>query len=177
MLGRRRSAGIVGLVGVLLLGAGRTGDGQGTAAGAPCESFTAATGEPADVAALSEIVRHMAQAYEGSEGVVSRVVADVDRGRFVGDLSALERQVQRDFDRLRDRRLVCRWGLLSIEGDLAVLQSDWEKRGRGPGGRPVGIRGPVTFQFRRQEAPPSRWAITGLLRNGTAAQAIFGAGR
>jgi hypothetical protein len=110
---------------------------------------------------------------------VARLLREFDATRFVSGLAALERSVQRDFDTLRDRELLCRRGTLWLQGDVAVLQSEWEKSGYTGGARVV-RRGPVTFQLTRTADAPTgaTWKITGLLPAGGPGQpapVIFGA--
>lgn len=145
----------------------------------PCQTFTVVSGEPDDVAAIKEVIRRVVEAYRGNEKSVARLLREFDATRFVSGLAALERSVQRDFETLRDRDLLCRRGTLWAQADVAVLQSDWEKSGFTGGARVVRT-GPVTFQFMRvAEIPTGRmWKITGLLPVGGPGQpagVIFGA--
>lgn len=142
----------------------------------PCQAFTVVSGEPADVAPIKDVIHRVVEAYRGNEKSVARFLREFDPTRFVSGVAALERSVQRDFDTLRDRELLCRRGTLWVQGDVATLQSEWEKSGDTAGTRVV-RKGPVTFQFMRvAEAPGSAtWKITGLLPTGGPGQAIFGA--
>jgi hypothetical protein len=145
----------------------------------PCRSFAVVSGAPDDVAAIKAVVRRLADAYRGNERSVTRILREFDPTRFVSGLAALERSVQRDFDALRDRELLCRRGTLWVQGDGAVLQSEWDKSGYAGGVR-VSQTGPVTFQLGRvpDASGSAAWKITGLLPAGGPGQpapVIFGA--
>lgn len=129
----------------------------------PCQAFTVVSGSPGDVAALKDVIRRVVDAYRGNEKSVTRFLREFDATRFVSGFAALERSVQRDFDALRDREVLCRRGYLSVQGDVAVLESEWEKSGFAGGARVV-RKGPVTFQLMRAGDTPAgaTWKITGL---------------
>lgn len=141
--------------------------------GNPCQVLAVVSGDPADVAAVKDVVRRLADGYAGSDKSVTRFLRDVDASRFLPSVARLERDVARDFELLRNRQLVCRRGTLWVEGDLAVLQSEWEKAGdlaRGPGR--ITRRGAVTIRLSRSGGA---WRVTGLLGvPGAPAQTIFG---
>lgn len=145
----------------------------------PCQTFAVVSGEPSDAALIKDVIRRLTDAYRGNEKSVTRFLREFDQTRFVSGFSALERSVQRDFETLRDRELLCQRGTLWIQGDEAVLQSEWEKSGFVGGARIV-RKGPVTFQLTRMpdHPPGGSWKVTGLLpvaRPDRPAQAIFGA--
>jgi hypothetical protein len=173
--GRRWSPHVAWLLGFVAALAPTVGRAQPD----PCQTFTVVSGEPDDVAAIKEVIRRVVHAYRGNEKSVARLLREFDATRFVSGLTTLERSVQRDFETLRDRDLLCRRGTLWVQVDLAVLQSEWEKSGFTGGARVVRT-GPVTFQFMRDAEAPTgaTWKITGLLPVGGPGQpapAIFGA--
>ena len=172
--GRRWSPHLAWLLGLVAVLAPATASAQPD----PCQAFTVVSGEPDDVASIKDVIRRVVDAYRGNERSVARLLREFDATRFVSGLSALERGVQRDFDTLRDRELLCRRGTLWAQADVAVLQSEWEKSGHAGGARIV-RKGPVTFQLSRvtEAATGGAWKITGLLPTGGPGQPapiIFG---
>jgi hypothetical protein len=132
----------------------------------PCQTFSVSHGEAGDANQIRAIIAELADAYRGSGRLPTRILRLVDPARFVSGYSEFERALQRDFDFLRNRELICRRGTLSIRGDLAVLDSRWEKFAfLGPGLERIEQRADVRIQFTRVPGPgdTTQWKITGLL--------------
>lgn len=141
----------------------------------PCQAFTVVAGDPADVAEIKAILQRLQDGYRGSSRSPLRFLREFDPSRFVSGYTELERDLERDFEVLRNRELLCRRGTLNVQGDLAVLQADWEKFGFvGPGLDRVEQRGSQSLQLMRVpgRGPAGEWKITGL-----AGERIFGSTR
>ena len=131
----------------------------------PCQTFTAPAGEPADVEAIKRVILELVDAYRGSARSPARVLRLVDPTHFVWGYAEFERALTADFELLQNRQLVCRTGTLSIQDDVAVLQSHWEKIAfLPPGLERIDQRADVRIQFTRLGPETAReWKITGLL--------------
>jgi hypothetical protein len=132
----------------------------------PCQTFSVSHGEAQDANQIRAIIAELADAYRGSGRLPTRILRLVDPARFVSGYIEFERALQRDFDFLRNRELICRRGTLSIRGDLAVLESSWEKFAfLGPGLERIEQRADVRIQFTRVPGPgdAAQWKITGFL--------------
>jgi hypothetical protein len=101
-----------------------------------------------------------------------RFLREFDQTRFVSGFTNLERDLERDFELLRNRELLCRRGTLNVQDDLAVFQGEWEKIAFfGTRFDRIEQRGTQRMQLMRTEergATPV-WRVTGL-----AGERIFG---
>jgi hypothetical protein len=93
----------------------------------PCQSFAVVGGAPEDVQAIKALLLRLQDAYRGNTKSTMRFLREFDEAQFVSGFADLERDLQRDFELLHDRELLCRRGTLQIQGTLAVFQGDWEK--------------------------------------------------
>ncbi len=132
----------------------------------PCQTFSVAQGDEADAAHLKALIAELANAYAGNATIPTRILRLVDPARFVTNYVEFAQALERDFEFLRNRQLICRRGTLSIRGDLAVLESLWEKLAfLGPGLDQFRQQADVRIQFTRVPGPgeTKEWKITGFL--------------
>ena len=136
-----------------------------------CQTFVAINGAPEDIAAIKDLIRRLQDAYRGSTKSTMRFLREFDQTRFVSGFSDLERDLERDFEFLQNRELLCRRGQLQFQDDVAVFQGEWEKMAF-VGRRFIRIeqKGTQRMQLMREDrATGPVWRVTGL-----AGERIFG---